>query len=304
MDELEEIYSKKTYDEWFETYPSDLRPTRVKPDIAKQEIWKVLSFKELFKCVTFLATMNKRLVLYYRGQPENWDLLPTLFRDNWKCFDSDRISINSQNRQEYWNKLEDIGQQVCRLFDNRDLHLELPRKRGFHNTREIQWAVIQHYNLWPTPLIDVTSSLRAATTFAMDFQHGTKENPRHSFLYVVGMPHTISSITFEYDHHITLVRLQSACPPTAMRPHYQDGFLVGYFPIYKKIEKCKPKSNLFRRLIAKFEIIDNGDFWDEDFPMFRKTALLPDNDPLLKAFKNEFGQQAQNSILKQARKLE
>ncbi len=79
MYELEEIYSKKTYDEWFKTYPSDLRPTKVKPDIAKQEIWKVLSFKELFKCVTFLATMNKRLVLYYRGQPENWDLYQLSF---------------------------------------------------------------------------------------------------------------------------------------------------------------------------------------------------------------------------------
>ncbi len=306
MHKLDESYGKKSYEEWDKTHPSDLRPTRSDFNAANREIWPVSSFRQLFERVTFLATMNKRLVLYYRGQTKDWDLLPTLFRDSWNCFDSEMVSITSNNRKEYWRRLEDIGQQVYKLCDSTDLRFKLPRRRGFGNTREIQWAVIQHYGLWPTPLIDVTSSLRVAATFAMNFQRGSKENPRHGFLYVVGMPHTTGSITFDHDQHIVLVRLQSACPPLAERPHYQDGFLVGNFPIYTEIEgqKKKKQSNLLRRLVAKFELRDNGDFWDEDFPIFQKTALLPDKDELLKSFIEEFGHQAPNSIHKQALELE
>ena len=164
----------------------------------------------------------------------------------------------------------------------------MPRRRALQNTREIQWAIIQHYGLWPTPLIDVTSSLYIAAGFAMGFQDGSSANPRYGFLYVVAMPHSVGAITFNGDEHITLARLQSVCPPIARRPHYQEGFLIGDFPIYTVDETLIRRANLLRRLVVKFKLHGEGSFWDKDFPMFPETALLPEDDPLRERFREEF----------------
>ena len=144
------------------------------------------------------------------------------------------------------------------------------RWRGLRDIREIQWTLIKHYDLWPTPLIDLTNSLRVAATFAFDFQKGCPENPLHGFLYVVGMPHPTGSITFDLDQSIMLAHLHSACPPVTKRPRYQEGFLAGHFPAYAATEDLIGKSNLTRRLIAKFELVDSGNFWNEDFPNIPK----------------------------------
>jgi hypothetical protein len=304
MDHLEKIYGKKSFDSWVKVRPKNLRHTRVSSDDAAQEVWAVSSFHELVDCVSFLGTMNKSLTLFYRGQIEDQAPVPTLFRDSWKCFGSGQtFNIHSGNRKKYWKKLEKIGRRVCEICDDEDLGV--PRRRGFRNTREIQWAVIQHYGLWPTPLIDITSSLRVAAAFAMGLQHGSPSNPRNGFLYVVGMPPATSFITFDIDQHILLVRLQSACPPIAKRPHYQEGYLVGHFPVYSADEKLEEKSNLYHRLVAKFGLRDDGGFWDEDFPIFPETALLPTDDTLLDYFERHFGPTSpKDSLHYKAKKLE
>jgi hypothetical protein len=33
--------------------------------------------------------------------------------------------------------------------------------------KEAVWAIAQHYELWPTPLIDITQNLRTAASFAL-----------------------------------------------------------------------------------------------------------------------------------------
>jgi hypothetical protein len=69
--------------------------------------------------------------------------------------------------------------------------------------------------------------------------------------------------------------------------------------------RLKGQSELKRRLVAKFKLKDDGGFWDQDFPIFRKTALIPDDDELLKRFLEEFGNQSRGfSIAEQARELE
>lgn len=303
MDKIEKCYGKKTFDAWVGDRPANLRSTQTNPDTAIEEVWEVSSFRKLLDGVAFLGSMNKHLTLFYRGQNQDLPPIPTLFRSSWRCFGSGQtFEVNSGNRMKYWRKLEEIGQVVCNICDHKDLGV--PRRRGFRNTREIQWTVIQHYGLWPTPLIDVTSSLRVAAAFAMGFQHGSSKRPLNGFLYVVGMPSPTSFITFDIDRHITLARLQSACPPVAKRPHYQDGFLIGYFPIYTLKKGLKKKSNLLRRLVAKFELKDNGDFWDEDFPIFPETALLPKDDLLLRRFHENFGTDSKKSLHKQAQELE
>ena len=248
--------------------------------------------------------MNKRLTLFFRGQTsDERDPLPVLLRDKWKCFDTQEwFRLTTANRQLYWEELANIGKQVYEICKGSDLGL--PRWRALRDTREVQWAVIQHYGLWPTPLIDITSSLRIAASFAMDLQVGIPGNHRHGFVFVVGMPSSTGSITFDIDQQLCLARLYSACPRIAKRPHYQDGFLVGRFPIYSMADhRVQEKSNLLRRLVAKFSLVDEGNFWDEDFPIIRDTALYPENDPLRVHFVEEFGRSGQHSLYKLAKDI-
>jgi FRG domain len=105
--------------------------------------------------------MNKRLTLFFRGQAQDWDPVPALFRDSWSCFGvSERVRL--RDRAGFWKELPQIGQRVYEIC--RESELGLPRWRGLRDIRETQWSVIQHYGVWPIPLIDVTSSLRVAAS--------------------------------------------------------------------------------------------------------------------------------------------
>jgi FRG domain len=295
MYRLEESYGKRTFEIWNAEQPRDLRGTQTDTETANRDVWCVASFRDLIEGVAFLGSMNKRLTLFYRGQTRNVDPLPMLFRESWPCFDSGHdFAINTANRKSYWDALQGLGQHVYKICDSEELGL--PRWRGLRDIREVQWAVVQHYQLWPTPLIDLTSSLRAAASFAMDFRRGEPDAPRTGFVYVVGMPHSTGSISYDIDQQLVLARLQSACPPVAKRPHYQEAFLAGRFPIYQLVEGLVEKSSLIRRLIAKFELRDAGQFWNEDFPLVGERALLPDEDPLLERFLAEFGKQGGRSL--------
>ena len=67
------------------------------------------------------------------------------------------------------------------------------------------------------------------------------------------------------------VRLLSACPADALRPHFQEGYLVGSFPI--RSEKKQPQLDFARRLVAKIEIPKKG-FWGRDFDAIRITHSI------------------------------
>src|SRR6266566_1453098 len=88
MEKLNHIYSKASYEEWHAKRPSDLGDTKVSPKKANRDVWTVRTFRELVERVAFLGSMNKRLALFFRGQKEDRDPLPAIFRDSWKCFDT------------------------------------------------------------------------------------------------------------------------------------------------------------------------------------------------------------------------
>ena len=295
MYKLKRSYGKKAFDEWYARTPRDLGPDQTNPDAANSEVWSVSSFRQLIEAVAFLGSMNKRLALYYRGQIDDLKPAPALFRNAWPGFDTDKVfQITPANRQQFFGALVDMGRCVFEICNERGLGL--PRWRGLRDIREVQWAVVQHYGLWPTPLLDVSSNLRVAASLAMNFVPASRLSPKTGYLYVAGMPHSTGSISYNIDQHIVLARLQSACPPVAKRPHYQDGFLVGRFPLYEADEATAEKSSLLLRLVAKFKLQDFGDFWDADFPPICKAALLPSQDPLLDHFSAEFGTTGRHSV--------
>jgi hypothetical protein len=129
----------------------------------------------------------------------------------------------------------------------------------------------------------VTQSLRSAASFA---SNGNTTNT--AFLYVIGIPNLGGAITVSAEAGLQILRLSSVCPPKALRPHIQEGYLLGEYPdmpdfsqkrLYKAFE-----IDFGRRLIAKF-CFNPKTFWKKDaFPKIKKADLFPDSDdPYYKA---------------------
>ena len=139
--------------------------------------------------------------------------------------------------------------------------------------RELKWAILQHYEICSTPLLDVTHSLRAACSFALN------NADEKGVLLVFGFPYPHGSISYFVEEELLIVRLLSICPPQAIRPYYQEGYLVGTFPLSINPEDVNSKLDISRRLIAKF-VLKKKCFWDDNFQNIPDQALFPSNDPM------------------------
>jgi hypothetical protein len=126
-----------------------------------------------------------------------------------------------------------------------------------------------------TPLIDVTQSLRVACSFS--FLNNKKNN---AFIYVFGLPYYNNRISHNSEHDLINIRLLSISPPDALRPYFQEGFLVGTDDITTDYEN-KGELDLNNRLIAKLEIPNNPDFWGANFSAIPESALYPEGDKML-----------------------
>jgi len=232
----------------------------------------VASFSTLQREIAKLSCLNKRYVLYFRGQGHDYlagkesALYPTIYRGN----------LSKSTYESRWNNLE----KACEL-----LAAKLPSSRAdVQNFRLLkrkpllQWSILQHYGVVATPLIDVTQSLRVACTFA---QLDCKEGDSYAYIYVVALPYVSHRIHVDSEEYVTVIRLLSIAPPNSLRPYCQDGFLVGEDVIQEKYYD-KKELNLSRRLVAKFKIPANDDsgFWDTESPMDR-NMLYPASDEML-----------------------
>jgi hypothetical protein len=104
------------------------------------------------------------------------------------------------------------------------------------------------------------------------------KNNDTGIVYVVGIPHTSGAISYYVEEQLQTLRLLSICPPSALRPFYQEGYLVGTFP-HKTPSIHGSNLDLARRLIAKFRIPRSG-FWSPEFPQYTREALYPSDDPI------------------------
>jgi len=294
---LDKIYGKTAFDQFsrlalsaiWKAPGTDLRPFRETPKQADAQQWTVNSFSDLISVVSFLTTMNKRLILFFRGQRTGTGACPKIFRDTLRIDGADR-RISPGDRIRLWAGLAAVERgllDVCQGFP-------IPRPETLRLVREARWAIIQHYELWPTPLIDITSSLRIAAAFALMKYPWEEDNPDHGFLYVVGLPQMTNSVSCDVDQHVVVARLASICPGVALRAHYQEGFLIGRFPLYDMDESndlnSKPsRSDLANRLIAKIQL-NRQCFWNSDFPEPTPGSIYPSNDPFGDSLAQFFGQ--------------
>ena len=240
---------------------------------------RVASFMELATKVAELQFKNRDHVLLFRGQrndrrnrKKNTTLKPSLFRPEAKSADNPGPLLLTQ-RFDRLKRAE--GELVNRYEKARLLGTERLKRQ-----RILRWSILQHYEVCSTPLLDVTHSLRIAASFA------SLRATADAFVFVLGVPNLSGAITASAEAGLQIVRLSSVCPPSAVRPHLQEGYLLGEYPEMTDADQKEfyghYELDFGRRLVAKFRF-NPATFWKNDaFPRVGDEALYPSaaQDPL------------------------
>lgn len=146
--------------------------------------------------------------------------------------------------------------------------------------RILRWAILQHYGVCDTPLMDVTHSLRIASSFA-----ASGNETEQAFVFAFGVPNLSGAVTASSEAGIQIIRLSSACPPDAVRPHIQEGYQLGEYPEISDFGQHSHYSyhemDFGRRLVAKFRFNPKA-FWSANYRPVPDEALFPTQlrDPL------------------------
>lgn len=238
-------------------------------DIAKSEAVPIETFRELLYETAHLSILNKDHIIYFRGQDSDYKnkkkkstFYPTIYRGN-------RVT-----KSEIYNRFEILSlatQELNERFQQNDIS----NFKDIKYKKLIQWSILQHYNVCDTPLFDVTQSLRVACSFAFL----EKEEGDEGFVYLFGLPYLTNRISHNSEHDIVNIRLLSICPPEALRPFYQEGFLVGTEDITTDYDS-KDDLDFNNRLIAKFKIKNDSKFWEGNMTALTKEFLLPQGDQI------------------------
>ena len=75
------------------------------------------------------------------------------------------------------------------------------------------------------------------------------------------------------------MRLLSICPPEALRPYYQEGYVAGTDEVTTRFDN-KDELDFNQRLIAKFRLRNDGGFWRGGFRGLPQKSLYPPNDQI------------------------
>lgn len=262
----------------FGTLPNELKEFERKGLFSISEIRKskgvlVNSFNALVYRIAELGYKNHHYNLLFRGQARDdkdkngkTRIYPSLYRP-------EKTRLSEKQRIERCQILKETVSTLSEARNSLGVHSLLK------NYREYYIALIQHYQLCRTPMIDLTSSALVAASFAL-------EKSETGYVYVFGMPHPQGSISHYIDDSLVLVKLQNVCPPEALRPHFQEAYLAGKLPIDSM---KKAEDNFGTKLIGKY-FLDNskGAFWKGGFKQIPRKVLCPPIDPYLERLKSIF----------------
>lgn len=247
-------------------------------DVRRSQGNHVSSYVELAGRIAELQFRNRDYVFLFRGQTRDHKNSKGLSTLQPRIFRRQPGDYNMLAQSQRFEKLRESEAALLDRF----------RNSGFLGIDElsrhklIRWSILQHYEVCDTPLLDVTQSLRIAASFASD-----ENDSEDAYLYVFGVPNISGAISASAEAGIQIVRLSSVCPPTAMRPHLQEGYLLGVYPEIDSIDEKRlyglSEIDFGKRLIAKFRF-DPKVFWTKggQFQAIGKRALYPpaSQDPL------------------------
>lgn len=239
---------------------------------------RVRSYLELATKVAELNFRNREHVLMFRGQSgdyrnrsKNTTIKPSLFRPRA----GSAANPNQGTLQARFAKLLQAERRLVTGYVGKGF---LGRERLMRH-RILRWSIIQHYEICRTPLLDVSQSLRVAASFA------SMSNAKEAYIYVLGIPNVSGGVTASAEANIQAIKLASVCPPIAVRPHVQEGYLLGEYPEMANFEQKQMyghyEIDFGRRLVAKFRFAPKTFWKSDDFPRVTENALYPNaSDPL------------------------
>lgn len=238
-------------------------------DIARCEALPIYTFRELVYEVAELSCLNKDQLLFYRGQARDYrnkggatTLYPSIYRGD---------SVSKDELDLRFSYLRDSAANLKTSIEAEFAGKESMKEVSLR--KQIQWSILQHYEVCPTPFLDITQSLLVACSFAFF------DSSEEAILYVLGMPYNTNRISRNSEHEIINIRLLSICPPEALRPYFQEGYLAGTDGIdYRAVKKTQYDFN--RRLLAKYKLVDASGFWSDGFRQLSSDTLFPANDPI------------------------
>lgn len=231
----------------------------------------VNTYEDLLYKISSLNFYNSSMMTVFRGQSKDYysngdngkplrsNLYPSLMRS---------LPVDKNKRRE---KIRDR----VKILNKADELLKKAISTGYINKHQlVRWAILQHYEICPTPLLDVTESLQTALSFALN------SNTNEGFLYVLGLPHATGPITVSIESMTQLVDLSKLCPPEVARPHFQNGLLIADYPTALNTEELithapKVSSNFSCRLLAKFHLKNTQDWFRNGFKTTPDHILYP-----------------------------
>ena len=236
-------------------------------DVWSAPPFKIHNFRNLVEHVARLAYANRNHLLFFRGQDKDYQskaggstLYPAIYRgDNLLKAELDEVRFR---------KLESAEQILSKLFEEQSIE----GARDVARKRYVRWSILQHYEVVATPLLDITQSLRVACSFAQ-----LASSDPNCYVYVLGFPYPTNRISINSEEDVVNIRLLSICPPSALRPYFQEGYMAGTPDVTTNFE-TKTELDFRNRLIAKFAVPRAKRFWNAGFEATPKSALYPMND--------------------------
>jgi len=246
------------------------------PEIARSEPLRVRNYAELIEHTAALSYRNRGLFPLYRGQdrdhqtkrsgdqPTQSKILSSFYRPPRgksvlsKPLREERIEALDSARLEF---LELIRKQR----NEQGWVLSVSALEVHH---ELAWAILQHYGIVPTPLLDLTQSLHVACSFA------AAGAGAEAVLYMFGVEAVNPTISYSYNGEHEVIRLSGVMPQMAKRPFYQEAFLLGDFPLTRCLKDAS--LNFAVRLLAKFSVSPGDpDFWPAGMSSLPEALLFP-----------------------------
>jgi hypothetical protein len=235
-------------------------------NIGRAPLFPIDSYQDLIKHVAHLSFLNKNNLLFFRGQTQDIrnkfgesTFYPSIYRGE---------NLSREDLEIRFLLLDSASRQLSKLFQmNKILGNKEVRSKQY-----IRWSILQHYEVCSTPLLDFTHSLRVACSFAQ-----LDENRKFGFLYVFGLPLTSNRISINSEQDIVNIRLLSICPPDALRPYYQEGYLAGTSEVTLDYDS-RSVLDFKNRLVAKFIIPNNEKFWGDGINKIPTPMLFPEKD--------------------------
>ena len=237
----------------------------------------VQDYQDLVTRIASLHFNNKQFTFLYRWQRKDHkleetgqsSLKPGIFRPD----ESMGAIPDPKKLKERFDKLNKAERKLLEFYKTASLagYRELERQRI------LRWAILQHYEVCLTPLLDATASLRTACSFACCRSNGS-QLPDTAHIMVMALPFVGGGVSVSGDAGIQVIRLSGILPSEAIRPHIQEAYLIGEYPdmleLDQKLSYQHVEVDFGRRLLAKFKFKPR-EFWDQGFPPISDSMLYP-----------------------------